>query len=102
MALEKILEVYLYKGESSDLVDKLKDLSICLESFFNQVQILKADLNTKVFFKDIHKANGNAGFDDKGDLQTDFVGPRIKMIYTYSDSDENEKTGFILIDISGD
>ncbi len=102
MALEKILEVYLYKGESSELVDKLKELGICLESFFNQVQILKADLNTKVFFKDIHKANGNAAFDENGDLQIDLTGPRIKMIYTYFDNDENEKSGFMLINISGD
>ncbi|MEG1026715.1 MAG: hypothetical protein RSD71_16100 [Flavobacterium sp.] len=102
MALEKISEVYLYKGESSDLVDKLKDLGICLESFFNQVQIVKANLNTKIFFKDLHKANGNAAFDEKGDLRIGLIGPRIKMIYTYFDSDENEKTGFMLIDISGD
>lgn len=64
------------------------------------MQILKASLNTKVFFKDLHKATGSAAFDKIGDLKPDFDGPHIKMIYTYFDMDGNELTGFMLIDRS--
>jgi|GEM_PF-3393415 len=97
MALEKILEVYLNHGESSAVIDQLKEIGVCLESFFNEVQLLKAQINSKVFFKDIYKASGTAAFDENGNLQTNFVGPQIKMIYTYFNAEGEERNGFMLI-----
>lgn len=97
MALEKILEVYLTRGESSEVIDKLKEMDVCLESFFNQVQAVKAQRNSKVYFKDIYKASGTAAFDNSGNLQIDFNGPQIKMIYTYIDGFGKEQSGFMLI-----
>lgn len=99
MALENALKIYLSRGESSEVIDTLKELGVCLESFFNRVQIIKAGLNSKIYLKDIHKAGVNAGFDETGDFRKDFTGPRIKMIYSYFDESELERTGFILVDI---
>ncbi|MDQ8015259.1 MAG: hypothetical protein REI96_22625 [Flavobacterium nitrogenifigens] len=97
MALEKILEVYLTRGETSDVIVKLKEMNVCLESFFNRVQQIKAYHNSKVYFQDIHKAGGSAAFDSEGNLKNDFQGPQVKMIYTYFDTDGKEQTAFILI-----
>lgn len=97
MALEKVLEVYLNHGESSEIVDKLKEMGVCLESFFNRVQVLKAEHKSKVFFKDIHKATGSAAFDETGNLQTNFSGPHIKVIYSYFNLEGAEQTAFVLL-----
>ncbi len=97
MALEKVLEVYLNNGESSEVVDKLKEMGVCLESFFNRVQLLKAEHKSKVFFKDIHKAIGSAAFDGAGNLHTNFNGPHIKVIYSYLDPEGAEQTTFVLL-----
>lgn len=99
MALENALKIYLSRGESSEVIDTLKELGVCLESFFNRVQIIKAGLNSKIYLKDIHKAGVNAGFDEVGEFRTDFTGPRIKMTYSYFDESDLERTGFILVDI---
>lgn len=97
MALENALKIYLSKGESSEIIEKLKELGVCLESFFNHVQIIKSGLNTKIYFKDIYTAGTNAGFDEVGEFRTNFVGSRIKMVYSYFDGSGMEHTGFILL-----
>lgn len=99
MALENALKIYLSTGESSEVIDKLKELGVCLESFFNCVQIIKTDLNSKIYLKDIHKAGTSAGFDELGEFRRDFVGPRVKMIYSYFDQSGTDRTGFILVEI---
>lgn len=99
MALENALKIYLSRGESSEVIDTLKQLGVCLENFFNRVQIIKAGLNSKIFLKDIHKAGINAGFDEVGEFRKDFVGPRVKLVYTYFDESGMEHNGFILVDI---
>lgn len=100
MALEKALEVYLNNGESSEVIETLKQLGVCLAEFFNQVQFVKAGLNSKIYLKDIHKAIGNAAFDQSGELQVNQEGSNVKLIYTYFDSIGRENTGFILITTS--
>lgn len=97
MALENVLKVYLQSGETSDIIEKLKELDVCLETFFNRIQIVKADLNSKIYLKDIQKAGESAGFDQLGAFRTNFIGARIKMSYTYFDKNGTEHVGFLLI-----
>lgn len=99
MALENALKIYLSRGKSSEVIDTLKELGVCLESFFNRVQIIKVGLNSKIYLKDIHKAGVNAGFDEVGEFRKNFTGPRIKMIYSHINGAGVEQTGFILVDI---
>lgn len=97
MALENVLKVYLNSGESSEIVEKLKELGVCLEAFFNKVQIVKAGLNSKIYLKDIRKAGESAGFDQSGVYHSNYIGARIKMTYTYFDKNGAEHLGFMLI-----
>lgn len=97
MALENVIKVYLNGGETSEIIEKLKKINVCLEALFNKVQIVKADLNSKIYLSDVVKAGANSGFDEMGVYQTNFIGPRIKLNFTYYDESGVEKTGFMVI-----
>jgi len=97
MALEHVLKSYLDKGEPSDIIDKLKENNVCLVSFFDQVQIHKAQHNSKIFFQEIYNAVGDAGFGQDGIVQAASKGYQTKIIYTYLNAESEQQTDFILL-----
>lgn len=97
MALEYILKSYIDKGEPSDIIDKLKQNDVCLESFFDQVQIHKAQHNSKIFFQELYRITGDGGFGPDGIVQSNVTGYRMKIIYTYFNAEGNQQTDFILL-----
>lgn len=96
MALANILEVYLRNGEPSELIDKLKENDVCLEDFFNKVQLRKTQHDSKLYFRELYKAYEPSGFDEDGNIRMNFVGARLKIVYTYFDNVGVEQTDFIL------
>lgn len=97
MPLENAIRVYITHGETSEIVERLKQLNICLESFFNTVQVLKEKHKSKIFLKDIFKANEFGSFDTYGNLIDGEKGPKIKIIYSYFNNSNLEDFDFILL-----
>jgi len=93
----ELLKVYGSCDDPSELIEILKQLDVCLENFFEKLQIIKEHHGSLILFRELYKAGEVFGFDDAGTLKMNFNGPRIKITYTYFDHQQIEYDDFMLV-----